>query len=377
MSPRVVLATRLYPPEVGAAAFRLKALAASLQRAGASVKVLTTVPPMDHVPDPDISRWPVLRDRGGNVRGYVQYLSFDLPLFFRLLLSRADVVVSEPPPTTGLMVALSSWVRRRPYVYYAADVWTDAVIAMGAAGPVVSVMRRVEGAVLRNAAHVLAISDGVAEQLAQFGLSPERVSVVGNGIDTDTFTPDGPQEQPGHPYFVYTGTMSEWQGADIFIEALALLEDRKDVRMYFFGQGASEMQLRQLAERLVPGRVTFGGVKAPVETASWIRGAAGALVSIIPGKGYDFAKPTKIYAAAACGVPVVFAGAGDCAAMVAKNRLGESVPYEPSRVAEAMRRALDRHDDDVKSRVSWVNEHASLRTAGQRAAKAVLTARSS
>lgn len=378
MNARVILATRLYPPEVGAAAFRLKALVAALERNGASAKVLTTLPPTGHTPEPGISRWPVLRDRGGNVRGYIQYLSFDVPLFFRLVLSRADVVVSEPPPTTGLMVAVSSWLRRRPYVYYAADVWTDAVIAMGASSPVVSVMRLIEGLVLRNAHHILAISDGVAEQLAQFGVPAARVSVVGNGIDTDTFAMDGPKEQPGHPYFVYTGTMSEWQGAEIFIKALTLLEDRSDVRLYFLGQGASEPALRELAERVAPGRVTFGGVKSPAETATWIRGAAGALVSIVPGKGYDFAKPTKIYAAAACGIPVIYSGAGDCAEMVARNGLGESVSYDARDVADAMRRLLKGHDDDAKSsRVSWVQENASLRMAGERAAQAVLAARSS
>lgn len=374
MNPRIVLATRLFPPEVGAAAFRLKALVTALQSTGASVTVMTTVPPNGGRSERGISRWPVLRDRGGNVRGYVQYLSFDLPLFFRLILSRADVIVSEPPPTTGLIVAVSSWVRRRPYVYYAADVWTDAVIAMGASAPVVSVMRWIEGVALRNASHVLAISDGVADQLPQFGVSPDRVIVVGNGIDTEVFSPNGPRVLPGHPYFVYTGTMSEWQGAEVFIEALKMLEDDTDARLYFLGQGASETKLRELAEEVVPGRVIFGGVKSPEETASWIRGAAAALVSIVPGKGYDFAKPTKIYAAAACGTPVIYAGAGECATMVADNHLGESVDYEPSLVAEAMRRFLAGQDGNSESRIDWVRRNASLRTAGERAAAAVLAA---
>lgn len=374
MNPRIVLATRLFPPEVGAAAFRLKALVTALQSTGASVTVMTTVPPNGGRSERGISRWPVLRDRGGNVRGYVQYLSFDLPLFFRLILSRADVIVSEPPPTTGLIVAVSSWVRRRPYVYYAADVWTDAVIAMGASAPVVSVMRWIEGVALRNASHVLAISDGVADQLPQFGVSPDRVIVVGNGIDTEVFSPNGSRVLPGHPYFVYTGTMSEWQGAEVFIEALKMLEDDTDVRLYFLGQGASETKLRELAEEVVPGRVIFGGVKSPEETASWIRGAAAALVSIVPGKGYDFAKPTKIYAAAACGTPVIYAGAGECATMVADNHLGESVDYEPSLVAEAMRRFLAGQDGNSESRIDWVRRNASLRTAGERAAAAVLAA---
>ncbi|YCH98057.1 glycosyltransferase family 4 protein [Arthrobacter sp. D2-10] len=338
------------------------------------MRVMTTVPPSEYMKEPGVSRWPVLRDRGGNVRGYVQYLSFDLPLFFRLLLSRADVVVCEPPPTTGLIVAMSSWIRRRTYIYYAADIWTDAVMAMGAPRPVVSIMRWVEGVALRKATNVLAISDGVAQQLPQFGVPSHRVTVVGNGVDTDTFNPNGPHEEPGHPYFVYTGTMSEWQGAEIFIEALKEFEE--DVRIYFLGQGASESKLRELAEQVVSGRVTFLGVRPPGETASWIRGAAAALVSIVPGKGYDFAKPTKIYAAAACGTPVIYAGVGESATMVAENYLGVSVAYDPRHVAEVMRRFLIEQDDARQLRVDWVNNNASLRMAGERAAAAVLSHRS-
>lgn len=375
MTPRVILASRLYPPEVGAAAFRLKALAKALQASGATVEVLTSVPPGEYSAELGVSRWPVLRDSGGNVRGYFQYLSFDVPLFFRLLFSSADIVVAEPPPTTGLIVALTSWIRRRPYVYYAADIWTDALIAMGAAKPVVSIMRWIEGVALRNAAKVVAISEGVADQIPQFRVPPARVDVAGNGIDTDTFRSDGETKTPGHPYFVYTGTMSEWQGAEVFIEALSSLEGEAGVHVYFFGQGSSEAALRTLAQRIAPGRVIFGGVIPPEETAAWIRGAAGALVSIVPGQGYDFAKPTKIYAAAACGIPVVYAGAGECSSMVAENNLGESVAYDPELVARAMRRLLEGEDAGPEARIRWANDHASLTTAGKRAAAAVLSAR--
>ncbi|WP_258074257.1 glycosyltransferase, partial [Arthrobacter sp. Y81] len=114
--------------------------------------------------------------------------------------------------------------------------------------------------------------------------------------------------------------MSEWQGAAIFIEALqAVREEFPTTEIRFFGQGTDEDHLKELAASLVPGAVHFGGVVSPAEAATWIRGAVGALVSIKPDQGYDFAKPTKIYAAAACGTPVVFAGQGDGAALVSEN----------------------------------------------------------
>lgn len=378
--PKVIVASRLFTPEVGAASFRLKALVDGLAAASSEACVLTTRPPKGSpafAAPYRLSRWPVLRDAGGNVRGYLQYLSFDGPVFFRLLFSHADVVVAEPPPTTGVMVALSSALRRRPFVYYAADIWTEALAATDASPLVVKVMKLAEQFALRKAAKVLAISDAVAGKVTAFGVPPERVAVVGNGIDTGIFGPGGPVHHSDEPYFVYTGTMSEWQGADIFIRALPkVLEEHPTASIHFFGQGLDEPHLKQLANEMAPGRVHFGGVVPPAEAASRIRGAAGALVSIRPGQGYDFARPTKIYAAAGCGTPVIFAGAGEGAALVADNGLGGSAEYEPASVAAAMVQVLDRGaagDQDREARSRWVEENASLATCGRRAAAAVLS----
>lgn len=381
--PKVAVASRLFTPEVGAASFRLQALVDGLVAQGADVSVVTTRPPKGSAgftAPYRLSRWPVLRDAGGNVRGYVQYMSFDVPAFFRLLFTDADVVVSEPPPTTGVAVALSSALRRRPFVYYAADIWTEALTATAVPRLVVLLMRAAEGFALRRATKVVAISDAVAEKVRQFGVPGDRVAVVGNGIDTSVFAVTGAASGERAPYFVYTGTMSEWQGADVFIRALpAVLAEYPDARIRFFGQGADEANLRKLAAERAPGHVHFGGVIRPAEAARWIRGAAAALVSIKPGQGYDFAKPTKIYAAAGCGTPVIFAGTGEGADLVADNGLGEAAGYDVDSVAEAMIRLLAADgagdvDGGRAARAAWVQQHASLATSGRHAAREVLAA---
>lgn len=379
--PHVVIASRLFPPEVSAGAFRLGALARVLAEKHADVTVLTTKPP-SHAPaisdaeGVSVRRWPVLRDAGGNVRGYIQYLSFDVPLAVRLLATRFDVAVAESPPTTGLVVAVIAALKRRRFVYYAADVWTDGVISMGAPSIVVSLMRWMERSVLRKAASIISVSDEVTERLKLLGAAAERVVTVGNGIDTDVFTPDAvaPSDER---YFVYTGTMSEWQQPDIFIRAFAQIADEApDVHLRFFGQGAVEQNLRTLASELVPGRVHFGGVVSPLNSASWIRGAVASLVSIVPGIGYDFAKPTKTYAAAAVGTPVLFAGPAAGAALVRDAGLGHAVDFTPEAVADAMRSLLvSATDGDTERerphRSGWALQHVSLRAVAERVAQAV------
>nr|WP_206686542.1 MULTISPECIES: glycosyltransferase [Microbacterium] len=380
-----MIASRLFVPEVSAGAFRLGALARALARGGAEVTVVTTTPPPQapKTPDPTgvrVSRWPVLRDRGGNVRGYIQYLSFDAPLALRMLFRRFDVAVAESPPTTGLVVAAVAWIRRRPFVYYAADVWTDGVISMGAHRVIVSLMRWMERRALRSAAGVISVSDEVTRRLVALGADPVRISTVGNGIDADVFTPEVAPAAPDARYFVYTGTMSEWQQPEVFIRAFAQLAGEfPDVGLRFFGQGAVERDLRRVADELVPGRVRFGGVVEPSASAAWIRGALASLVSIAPGIGYDFARPTKTYAAAACGTPVIFAGAEVGGAIVRDAGLGAAVAFTPDAVAGAMRQMLAQDAAGTTAahradRAAWAREHVSLSAVGERAAKAVLMA---
>ncbi|MDQ0645028.1 glycosyltransferase family 4 protein [Microbacterium murale] len=378
-----IIATRVYPPEVAAASFRMQLIAEALAT-DAAVTVLTSRTPAggDAGEKQDqtkivVRRAPVLRDRSGAIRGYVQYLSFDIPLFFRLLVTRGDVIVAEAPPTTGLVALLAAFVRRRRLVYYPGDIWTDAVKSMGAPTAVVAIIKWMESCVVRGADRVLAVSPEVAERLKDLGAAPEDVTVVGNGIDTRVFHPDVLPIPVARRYFVYTGTMSEWQEPSIFVRALADLADT-EVELRFFGQGAAEAELRSLAQELVPGRVHFGGVVPPEESARWIRGAIGALVSIVPGIGYDFARPTKTYAAAACGTPVLFAGASTGGAVVREGGLGETADFATSEVRDGMARLLSEYESGAteslrRQRAEWVRRNASLEAAGARAADAVRT----
>ncbi|WP_195907836.1 glycosyltransferase family 4 protein [Microbacterium gorillae] len=380
--PIAVIASRLFAPEVGAGAFRLTAMGTALVRAGFDVSVLTTRPPKQapSTPDPDgirVRRWPVLRDGGGNVRGYVQYASYDGPLILRMLFARYDVAVAESPPTTGIAVGLASILRRKKFIYYAADVWTDGVISMGAARPIIAIMRAMERWALRRATRIISVSDGVTERLVTLGADPARVVTVGNGVDTQIFNPDAGVASPGERYFVYTGTMSEWQQPDVFVRAFArVASQHPDISLRFFGQGVVEADLRALADELIPGRVHFGGVVSPAESASWIRGALGSLVSIVPGIGYDFARPTKTYAAAAVGTPVIFAGPDGGATLVREGDLGLAVAFSETAVADAMRRLITEADDGTSERlrperVAWANENVSSSAVAHRVAGAV------
>ena len=188
---RAIIASRIFLPEPAAASFRLGAVYDALVDEDVEVSVLTTQPAPSSeavltVSSPLIKRWPVLRDKTGYVRGYLPYMSFDIPLFFRLLAERRpDVILVEPPPTTGAVTRVAAALKRVPYVWYAADVWSDATEVTGAPPIIVDVLRFIERFAIRGASGVIAVSDGVAQRVKELG--GKNIRVIPNGIDTDIY----------------------------------------------------------------------------------------------------------------------------------------------------------------------------------------------
>lgn len=380
---RVAIASRIFAPEPAAASLRLAALAEALVDQGAEVSVLTVVSPRQ---DPDdatrqyrIHRFPVLRDRNGYVRGYLQYLSFDVPLFFRILFGRRQsVYVVEPPPTTGFAVRVALAIRRAPYVYYAADLWSDAAEATDVPGLVLRGVRSVERAAIEGAARVLTVNDRMGERAAQ--IAPRaRLVVVGNGADTHAFSAHGDAVDEGR-YLIYAGTASEWQGAGIFIAAFAqIAREVPDLRLVFIGQGSDWDSLRQQASEIAePERVLFLDSLPPAEAARWMRGAVASVASLRPDAGYSVAFPTKIYASWACGTPVVFAGEGQVNDFIRDNAahaaLGVACRYDVDEVAEAFRHAVSRSRTGAERHGlgAWASSNVSLQSVARKAADAVI-----
>ena len=391
----VLIATRIHMPEAAAASFRIQAVERALVARHVPVEALTSAPAKDEKVKEErgvrVSRWPVLRDKSGYLRGYLPYLSFDIPLFFRLLFHRRPrVVLVEPPPTTGLVARAALSFRSIPYIWYAPDIWSDAAEATGAPRIVKKVVRWMESFTLSGARSVIAINEEIAERIRALGAKDVRL--VPNGIDTATFTQKGPTPTAderaragvGGTYFLYAGTASEWQGAEVFLEALrSVRRTHPQAQIVFLGQGSAWPMLKEMASRIHKGPdgrtpVVFIPTLPPAQAASWHRGALASLVSIKTGIGYDFAYPTKVLAALSCGCPVLYAGAGPARDDITANDCGSALAYDPKEIAQAMLLALEdtrssRWNEEEKNRLHrWVEEKRSIRVTGEKAAMILL-----
>ncbi|TVQ95399.1 MAG: glycosyltransferase family 1 protein [Desulfovibrionales bacterium] len=115
------------------------------------------------------------------------------------------------------------------------------------------------------------------ERLAQVGLDPQRIDVIGEGIDLARFHPEVPGEQvrrelgiASHTHIVVNiGMIRPDKGQLFFVEAAALVHQASpDVRFLLVGQGTRpefEEQVRQrIQERDLDGVVTMTGYREDV-----------------------------------------------------------------------------------------------------------------
>ena len=343
-SKRVVIASRIFGPEVSAASGILRIWAEEFRDRGAEVVVLTTRPPrgaiIDDPPGIEIRRARVKRDRQQYVRGYLSYLSFDVPLAFRMLFSRrADLYVVEPPPTTVAVVRVIAALRRTPYVVRAADYWSEAAELVTSNPLVLGPLRAVEAWGLRGAKKLFAAHQPLIERFRSLGIRTPAVP-IGFGADTKDFHYQG-QTPPAPPVFVYGGTYSEWHGARVFVEAMpALLERHPGARLEFYGNGEDRDALQARARELgVAESIEFNGPIPPAALSPILASATAAVASLFPVAANEYALATKVYSSLAAGCPVIFSGVGPTIEFLNHSdhpHAGVAVSYDPAAAAAAM-----------------------------------------
>lgn len=346
---RVVIASRIFGPEVSAASAILRTWAEEFRDRGAEVEILTAMPPrgsvIDDPPGIRVRRAAVKRDRQQYVRGYFSYMSFDVPLFFRLLFSRrADLYIAEPPPTTVAVVRIVGALRRTPYVVRAADYWTEAAELVTTSRFVIGTLGRIEAWALGGARMLFAAHQPLIDRFREVGIATPAIP-IGFGADTTAFHYDN--ETPSEtPLFVYAGTHSEWHAAGIFVEALpAVLERHPEARLVYYGNGEERTGMITRARELgVEGAVEFNAPISPAALSPILSRATVTVASLAPVAANEYALATKVYSSLTAGCPVVFAGVGPTVDFLnAENHphAGVAVAYDVEATAAAMIAAAD------------------------------------
>ncbi len=270
---RILIATPIYPPEIGGPATYVKELCDRLGQTH-DITVVTYTDEgevFQHTRLISVSKeWP---------------LPVRLVIYFIKLLRIAkgsDVIYVQNAMASGLPVALVSKITKIPFVlkFVGDEAWERATqnnlttknlqdfLATPEGTLRIRLMMRVQGFVLRRASIVTTPSKYLSEELIKtYSVLRERVVVNYNAAEQTVLKPF--DLNPVSHQIVVTARLTKWKGVAGVIRAVALLQNKfSDVRLVIAGGGPELDNLKRLV-LTTPGliaHVTFLGNISRAET---------------------------------------------------------------------------------------------------------------
>jgi len=159
-----------------------------------------------------------------------------------------------------------------PVAYEIRAFWEDAAVDHGTTreGSLrYRVSRQLETRAIRQADHVFTICEGLRLDIAARGIAQDKITVIPNAVDVDSFAPDGTPDEAlkaqlglsGYTVVGFIGSFYAYEGLDLLLDAFPLiLFQLPDVRVLLVGGGPQEEALKAQAQRLgIADKVVFAG----------------------------------------------------------------------------------------------------------------------
>ncbi|WP_229054416.1 glycosyltransferase family 4 protein [Aeromicrobium sp. Leaf350] len=335
---------------------------------------LEKVPSLDLYRDPDPFRTPRLREFRGpiDVLEYLTMLTagFPEPLTFTLRMARdprlaeVDVVHDNQSLGYGLLWLLRRGIPLVATIHHPISRDRRLDIAAAPLRKQLSVRRwygfvRMQAQVARRLPALLTVSTASAnDTIADFGIDPDRMTVVPLGVDTEVFRPRG-DRVPGRIVAVASAD-SPLKGVAHLLESVAKLRVERDVELHLVSRlDPKSATARRIDELGLSDAVTLYSGVSDDDLAALL---ASAEVMAVPSLYEGFSLPTV--EGLACGTPVVASRAGalpevvgDAARLVTPGDVGELTDAlaelldDPAERERMSRAGLAR----VEERFSWTS----------------------
>ena len=397
---KILFLSHYFPPEGNAPATRVHEMCKRWVKSGHRVTVVTCAPnvPTGKVYEGYRNRWRqretidgievvrvwtfIAANKGTFLR-VLNYLSYMISATLAgLSAERPDVCIATSPQFfCGWAGALVSRLRRLPFVLEVRDIWPDSIVAVGAMNsrPPIRFLEWLEKKLYAAADRIVTVGDGYRRQLLEKGCTPERVTVVTNGIGKDTLVKAAPDEHLRKKMgltdcFVcsYIGTIGMASGLDVVLRAARLMKEqqRHDVRFLLIGDGAvrEELQRKATAEEL--GNVQFAGLQPKGSIPQWLALTDACLIHLKKQDLFRSVLPSKLLDACAAAKPVILGVEGFAAELLQKMDCG--ICIEPENEAELAGAVMKLQDHPALGRRmgesgrTYVVQHFDLDALAQR-----------
>lgn len=338
---KLVIATPLYPPEIGGPATYAKILEEGLPEKDIGVTV---------VKFGDVRHLPKL------VRHYVYYR--------RVLKAArgADVILALDPVSTGLPAMKAARKACKPFVVKIVGdyAWEQGRQRFGLTNALddfvhsrhvpfpVRMLRRIQTRVAQGATRVIVPSEYLKGIVTAWGIPNEKVEVIYNAMLLEALgnVPEEAAELP-HPLIVSAGRLVPWKHFDGLIDAVVSLR-AKDVRasLVIIGDGPLRAEIVNYAQDKLGDACVVIGMLPHTDTLATIQSAD----VFVLNSSYEGLSHTLIEALT-LGVPIVATKVGGNAEVVTDEEDGLLVPSGDTRaLANALARVLG--DEGLRARLS-------------------------
>ncbi|WP_300159621.1 glycosyltransferase family 4 protein [Solidesulfovibrio sp.] len=169
-----------------------------------------------------------------------------LEIWYRRSYGRGFAALHAWNPLAGLAAVIAGKLVGKPAFVDFTDFYSD--IARTDMPLLSKPLVWLENYVLRQARYVFVVSRQLKDHLVRaHGLPPEKIHIVPDGTDSETFRPDVPTAgvrerlgiPAGAPVLVFHGDIKHDDGVDILLDALALVvRQRPDARLLILGGGS-------------------------------------------------------------------------------------------------------------------------------------------
>ncbi|MFO1444395.1 glycosyltransferase family 4 protein [Bacillus sp. Bva_UNVM-123] len=375
---RVIYLCQHFPPETGAPQIRVYEVSKELMSRGHQVEVITAFPHHPHGIIPEEYRgrfymfenWdgiPVHRSwiypspKGSFWKRLASYFSFTFSAFYSIIKSKpTDVIICNSPPLfLGITGYIGAKMKRAKFVFNVADIWPESAVELGIVKnkSFIRLAEWLEKFLYKKSWKIATATEGILDYMVRKGKKKEDVFLLPNGVNTDTFKPIPKNEEllkqigiQGKKVFMYAGALGYAQGLDSVLEAAQLLKDKlPDVHFLFVGDGQEREKLLTMKEDMKLDNVTFYGAVPVAEMPKMFSIADYSVVSLRNIELFKGARPSKIFPAISSGVPVLYCGDGESAAILEEYQCGKIAPPEnPEGIANAISELMSVSEEQYK-----------------------------
>jgi glycosyltransferase involved in cell wall biosynthesis len=259
------------------------------------------------------------------------------------------VFATSPPLSVGVPGLLAKWLRRKPLVFEARDLWPEFPRAMGIIRnrAVLAALDAFERVAYRSADACIGLAPGIVAAMdARRGRARAPAVLIPNGCDLDLFNESADRRQrpqgvdPDDLLAVYVGTHGLANGLDALLDGAAelLRRGRGDIKLMLVGDGKMKPTLLQRARDEGLSNCLFLDRVPKTEVPALLRSANLGLMVVAPVGAFAYAtSPNKFFDYLATPLPVLTNHPGWIADLIREHGCGRAVPAgQPQALAEAL-----------------------------------------